>query len=76
MNREKKYPIEIISVKTYKKVPLFFVAKTLKDITSHSLKQAKYIHNSLSHLKPMLHFILMLPSNMEQTRLVTNLPPP
>ena len=41
MNREKKYPIEIISVKTYKKVPLFFVAKTLKDITSHSLKLAK-----------------------------------
>ena len=41
MNREKKYSIEIISVKTCKKVPLFFVAKILKDITSHSLKLAK-----------------------------------
>ena len=41
MNREKKYPIEITSVKTYKKGPLFFVAKILKDITSHSLKLAK-----------------------------------
>ena len=41
MNREKKYRIEIISVKTYKKVPLFFVEKTLKDITSHSMKLSK-----------------------------------
>ena len=46
MNREKKYPIEIISVKTYKKGPLFFVAKILKDITSHSLKLAKVYSQS------------------------------
>ena len=38
---ETKYTIEIISVKTYKKALLFFVAKTLKDITNHSLKLAK-----------------------------------
>ena len=38
---ETKYTIEIISVKTYKKVLLFFVAKTMKDIANHSLKLAK-----------------------------------
>ena len=41
MNLEKKYAIELTPVKSYKKGVLFLVAKTLKDITSHSLKLAK-----------------------------------
>ena len=38
---ERKYTIEIIPLKTWKTDLLFFVAKTLKDITNHSLKLAK-----------------------------------
>ena len=38
---ERKYTIEIIRLKTWKTDLLFFVAKTLKDITNHSLKLAK-----------------------------------
>ena len=45
--------IGLIPVKILRKASLFLVAQTLKDITNHSLKLAKHIHNSLSNLKPM-----------------------
>ena len=54
---------------------IFCVEKTLKDITNHSLKLAKVFSNSLSHLKPIPYFILMIPNILEPTRLVRNLPP-
>ena len=38
---EKKYGNELILVKSYKKDLIFLVAKTLKDITYHTLKVAK-----------------------------------
>ena len=39
--KEGKYLIELIPVENYKKGLVFFVVKTLKDITNHSLKLAK-----------------------------------
>ena len=48
-------------MKTYKKCLLFIVVTTLNDITKHSLKLANVFYKSLSHLKSMPHFILMLP---------------
>ena len=38
---EKKYGTELIPVKSCKKDLIFLVAKTLKDITYHTLKVAK-----------------------------------
>ena len=60
---ERRYAIELIPVKSYKKGPVFPMTKTLKDIRSYSLKLEKVVfYNSLSYLKPMPHFVLMLPS--------------
>ena len=72
----RKYVIELIPVKSYKKSLIFLMVKTLKDIRNHSRKLAKVFHNSLSYLKSMPHFIPMLPSILDPSRLVRNLPPP
>ena len=37
----RKYAIKVILVKSYKKILLFFLTKTLKDIRNDSLKLAK-----------------------------------
>ena len=63
-------------MKSYKKSLVFLMAKTLKDIRNHSRKLTKVFHNNLSYLKSMPHFIAMLPSILEPSRLVRNLPPP
>ena len=54
---------------------VFFVAKAHQDFTNLSLKLVKVLHNSLSHLKPMSHFIQMPPSILEPSGFVRNLPP-
>ena len=72
----RKYVIELIPVKSYKKSLIFLMVKTLKDIRNHCRKLAKVFHNSLSNLKSMLHFIPMLSSILELSRLVRNLLPP
>ena len=38
---ERKYAIELIPVKSYKKCLIFLAAKTLNNTTNHSLKLAK-----------------------------------
>ena len=64
-------------MKSYKKGLVFFVTKILKDITNNNLNLAKVFSNvfSLSHLKPMPHFIPILPSILELSRLVRSLSP-
>ena len=60
-------------MKTYKKVLVFLVAKTLRDITDHSLKLAKVF------LKAIPYFVPMLPSILEPLSLIKILfpiPPP
>ena len=71
--KERKYATELTPVKSYKECFVFLVAKTLKDIRNLFLKLAKVFHNSLSHLKPMSHFIPMLLSILELSRIVKNL---
>ena len=39
--KERKYPIELIPVKSYKKGLIFPVVKTMKDLTNHWLKASK-----------------------------------
>ena len=51
------------------------MVKTLKDIRNHSRKLGKVFQNSLSYLKSLPHFIAMLRSILEPSRLVRNLPP-
>ena len=65
-------------MKSYKKGLVFFVTKILKDITNNNLNLAKVFSNifSLSHLKPMPHFIPVLPSILELLRLARSLSPP
>ena len=46
--KEKKYAIELIPVKFYRKGFIFFVAKTVKDITNHLLMLAKVFSQCLS----------------------------
>ena len=58
-------------VKSYKKGLLFLVAKTVKDITNHSLKLEKVLPQ-----QSMPQIITMLPSILESSRLVRNLRPP
>ena len=71
---ERKYAIELMPVKSYEKDLVFPLAKAIKDITYHSLK-LKCFHSSLFHLKQMPHFITMLPSILDPSRLVKNLSP-
>ena len=72
----RKYAIKVILVKSYKKILLFFLTKTLKDIRNYSLKLAKVLSQQFFYLKPMSHFMLMLPSILESSKLVGNTPPP
>ena len=60
-------------MKSYQESFVLLMATTLKDITNHSLKD---LFTSLSHLKPIPHFIPMLSSILELLKLVRNSLPP
>ena len=66
--KERKYAIELIPVKSYKKGLIFLVVKTVEDITNNLLKLAKVFSQ-----QPMPQFIPMLPRILEPSRLVRNL---
>ena len=46
---EIKYSTELIPVKSYKKDLIFLVAKTLKDITNHSLRASKGVFTKIAY---------------------------
>ena len=69
---DRKYAIESIPVKSI----VFLEAKTLKDITSHSLKLEKSVFTIAYPIWSQCLTIPMLPSILEPSGLVRNLPLP
>ena len=61
----RKHAIELVPLNSYNKGLACLLTKTLKDIKNHPLSEQRYFHNSLSHLKPILYFIPMIPSILE-----------
>ena len=72
---ERNCATELILVKIFKEGLVFLVTKTLKYINKNlSLKIEMVFYNSLSHLKPISHFVPMLPNIQEPSSCVRNPP--
>ena len=76
----RKYATELVLVKSYKKGLVFLMAKTPEIRHQKSFPEASkgvfIIAYPISYLKPMPHFIPVLSSILESSRLARNLPPP
>ena len=83
----RKYAFELIPVKCYKKSLVFLMEKTpeIRKKTSEIRNQKLFFEASkcvftvaypISYLKTMSHFIPILPSILEPSRLLRNLSPP